>query len=369
MTTAGKVQRKWPWVLLGVAVAGLVVVPAAATFYTHVSSYRRPPAFRDAADITYADVDAATHPRREVSFPSGDVTLAGYVYPASGDGAPSEKPVGLAIVVHGLNSNADKMLPLITYFQERGWTVFAFDGTGAGASGGDSVRGLNQQRLDLEAAVAYIADQPDLASLPCVLVGHSMGGHAVTSAFADGIDQQLDIRAAVAFSAFNSGIETTDVLFDTYAGPVAPLLKPWVWVAYHATFGPAADVTAVDGVNATSTPFMCVYGTDDEAVPAWRSGIPAHASQITNPNVELVEVADQYRNTHSTLWLTSDSARYALETWDKRDALLASISGDPMADPGYREFVQSVDKNRMARTDPDLMRRVESFCRERAKSV
>ena len=91
-------------------------------------------------------------PRQEVSFPSGGVTLAGYVYPAQNTGAP----VGLAIIVHGLNSNADKMLPLITYYQERGWTCFAFDGTGAGASEGDSVRGLNQQRLDLEAAISYV---------------------------------------------------------------------------------------------------------------------------------------------------------------------------------------------------------------------
>ena len=37
-------------------------------------------------------------------------------------------------------------------YQEHGWTCFAFDGMGAGKSGGDSVRGLNQQRLDLEAA-------------------------------------------------------------------------------------------------------------------------------------------------------------------------------------------------------------------------
>lgn len=357
----GTKRRRWPWVVLGAAVVGLAVVPAAATFYMHAQSYARPPAFRDAADITYADVDATLHPRREVRFPSGDATLAGYLYPAQG----AEEPVGLAVVVHGLNSNADKMLPLITYFQDRGWTVFAFDGTGAGASEGDSVRGLNQQRLDLEAAISYLAGQPDLAGLPCVLVGHSMGGHAVTSAFADGIDQQLDIRAAVAFSAFDSGIETTDVLFDEYAAPVAPLLKPWVWVAYHATFGPAADVTAIDGINATSTPLMCVYGTKDEAVPAWKSGIPAHASQITNPNVQLVEVAEEYRNTHSTLWLTADSARYALETWDRRDELLGSIDGDPMEDPGYQAFVAGVDKARMTQTDPTLMRQVETFCRER----
>lgn len=365
MANSMKRHRRWPWVLLGVAVAGLVVVPAVATFCTHAQSYARPPAYRDAADITYADVDAATHPRQEVSFSSGDVTLAGYVYPAQGLNAPSDKPVGLAIIVHGLNSRADKMLPLITYYQDRGWTVFAFDGTGAGASGGDSVRGLNQQRLDLEAAISYVASQPDLAGLPCVLVGHSMGGHAVTSAFADGIDQQLDIRAVVAFSAFNSSIETTDVLFDTYAAPVAPLLKPWVWVAYHATFGSAADVTAVDGINATDTPFLCVYGTQDEAVPPWQSGIPAHAAQITNPNVQLVEVADQYRNTHSTLWLTADSARYALETWDRRDALLSSINGDPMSNLGYQGFIASVDKARMTQTDPSLMQEVETFCRKR----
>lgn len=363
MANGMKKRRKWPWALLGVVVVVLVVLPAAATFYVHSASYARPPAYRDAADIAYADVDSAAHPRQEVFFPSGGETLAGYLYPAQGLDDPADAPVGLAIIAHGLNSNADKMLPLITYFQDRGWTVFAFDGTGAGASGGDSVRGLNQQCLDLEAAISYIASQPDLASLPCVLVGHSMGGHAVTSAFADGIDQQLDIRAAVAFSAFNSGIETTDVLFDEYAAPVAPLLKPWVWVAYHAAFGPAADVTAVDGINATSTPFMCVYGTEDEAVPAWKSGIPAHASEITNPNVQLVEVSDQYRNTHSTLWLTADSARYALETWDKRDALLNSMEGDPMESPEYQEFIASVDKDRMTQTDPDLMQQVESFCR------
>ena len=35
------------------------------------------------------------------------------------------------------------------FAQEHGWTCFAFDGMGAGKSGGDSVRGLNQQRLDL----------------------------------------------------------------------------------------------------------------------------------------------------------------------------------------------------------------------------
>lgn len=355
-----KAKRRWLIAIAAIVASFLIVIPGIMMAISNHNSYGRNTSTEDAVTLRYSDLDPAANPREEVTFPSGGAQLQGYIFPAQG----VDKPVGLEVFVHGLNSDADTMLPLVTYYQQRGWTCFSFDCTGSGKSGGDAVRGLCQHRFDLEAALSSASSRDDLGSMPTVLIGHSMGGHAVTSAFADDIADAMDIRAVVALSAFDSANETTDVLLSTYMGPSSLLFVPHVWMQNYLAFGSASETTAIDGINATDTPFICVYGTEDEAVPPFKSGIPAHASQITNPNVQLVEVSEEPRNTHSALWFTADTARYVQDLWSERDTLRKEY-GTPLTGGVYQNLLAHVDKQRASQTDPALMGRIEAFCREK----
>jgi len=337
-----------------VAIAATAVVPMAITFFSAGQIFGRSVADKDTVDMRYADYDATTYPRTTVTFPCGGVTLTGYRFDAAA-------PKGLVILAHGLNSSADTLLPLATYFYDHGWSVLSFDGTGVAASEGGSIRGLGQRRVDLRAAIDWVRTQDDLAGLPLVLVGHSMGGYAVNAVLAD--EQGADVRGVVSFAALNSPIETTDAAYASSLGPLAALFVPSVRIYNYVTFGADAATTAVDGINATDAPVMVVYGTGDEYVPPTQTGILGHADEITNPQVEFVEVGEAYRNTHSTLWYSTDSAQYALETWARRDELRQEY-GTPLPANVYDELLATVDKSRMGRVDEQLMARVEQFLQD-----
>ena len=122
--------------------------------------------------MTWEDVDKNRYPREELYFHSGKNRLQGFVY-----GAANNK--GLVVISQGLGNNADSYLPMIMFFADKGWRVFAFNNTGVAGSEGKSTRGLYQSLVDLNAALKFIASSSALGGLPVLLLGHSWGGFAV----------------------------------------------------------------------------------------------------------------------------------------------------------------------------------------------
>jgi len=307
--------------------------------------------------IGYSDIDPGRYPRTQVVFQSGDANLKGYIYNAS------DTAEGLILIAHGIASGADSYLPEIMYFVDNNWCVFAFDGTGTRDSEGKGIRGLPQTKLDVRAALSYINSNTALNGYPIVLYGQSMGGYAVTSVLEDRI---YDISAVVCVSGFNSPLDIMYWQSKSVAGFCADIMYPFFYLYEKMLFGKDANAAAIDGINATDTPVMIVYGTADETVPSDIVGIPAYRDKITNKNVIFNECDVEFRNRHATVQLTQKAAKYLYEKRAELDELLSRY-GNKIPETEWSAFYNGIDKERMNEIDTGYMWSVLDFYRKNTK--
>jgi pimeloyl-ACP methyl ester carboxylesterase len=300
--------------------------------------------------LNYNDIDSGKYPRQIINFKSGANMLQGYVY-------GHENTKGLIIIAPGIASGADSYLAETMYFVDNGWRVFAFDGTGTRKSEGKGIRGLTQTKIDLGAALEYIEQDAEFANLPIMLYGHSMGGYAVTAILKTHKD---DIAAVMCVSGFNSPIDTMYAQAKAVTGFYANIEYLYIWLYNTAIFCKDANITAVDGINATDTPVMIIYGTADDIVPYDSIGIYAYRQKITNPNVTFVACDENFRNGHDTMQLTAVAAKY---TFQKREELadLHEQYGDIIPEDVFSDFYSSIDKNAMNSLDLEYMSMIQTF--------
>ncbi len=257
----------------------------------------------NAFELTYDDIDSAAYPREEIRFPSGGNSLFGCVYRPKGESA------GLVMVLNGMNSCIDRHLPEILCFVDSGFSVMTFENTGVDRSEGENTVGLSQARLDTAAAIAYVSADKALSKLPLVLYGHSLGGYAAAAALAD----SPEVRAAVCLAGFDSPNENMHYSAKKYVGILADLQYPFMCLQNFFLFGDKADLSAVSAINQSQKPVMIIGGNSDETVPPEIS-ILSKADKITNPNAVTLEITEEYRGEHSTLWLSRDAAKYLCES-------------------------------------------------------
>jgi len=114
-----------------------------------------------------------------ITFPSGDITMAGSLVVPDGD---EPHPTALLIAGSGpldRDANHKKMAlnlsrDLAQVLADAGWASLRFDKRGIGESGGDYMSaGLFDELADVEAAYDWLHEQP--STEPVVAVGHSVG--------------------------------------------------------------------------------------------------------------------------------------------------------------------------------------------------
>lgn len=119
----------------------------------------------------------------EVSFESGDITIAGTLAIPAG-----EEPLPAALFLHGSgpvdrDGNAAN-LPMDAYRQlahglaEAGIASLRFDKRGVGASGGDAAIASRTDLVDdASAALGFLKDRPEIDASRILVVGHSEGAY------------------------------------------------------------------------------------------------------------------------------------------------------------------------------------------------
>ena len=326
-----------------------IILLAAVIIYIALSLCLSPLIYRTIfASIRESDLNfdypyeaiADTVPRETVSFLSGENTLRGYIYHAAA-------PKATVIVANGIGSDADAHLPETLYFLEHGYNILTYDGTGVGRSDGESIVGLPQMRLDLLAAIDYLAG---ISGLPIVLYGHSAGGYAAAA-----VSDNKAVRAAVTVAAFNSPVETMRHMSHRYAGLLSETGMPFLLLAHRGTFGEDGFIEAIDVINATNTPVAVFYGDHDKTVDPAIS-LYEKRGDVTNPNAVFI----QMNGGHSDLWLTQRAADYRDIVRADFDALSVQYGRD-IPDEIMTDFSEGIDRKCANELNAGFMEEVIAF--------
>jgi len=227
--------------------------------------------------LLWHEIDQTKYSREEVRFYSGKNQLQGFIY-----GGANNK--GLVVISHGLGGTADGYFPMIMYFVDQGWRVFAFNNTGVSGSEGKNMRGFPQSVIDLDAALHYVKESNTLKELPVMLVGHSWSGYAVCAV----LNYKHQISAVVSFAAFNEGRELLKEVGISSAGIFYYIAHPHFWAIERFRFGNTMNFSAVNGINKTVIPVMIVHCSNDALISPQTTSIYTHRKKITNPYVEII---------------------------------------------------------------------------------
>src|SRR5215212_783071 len=139
----------------------LLPIAGAATFIAAHPPRRRPRRTPAALGLEY----------EALPLPSLDGTrLAAWWVPAA-------KPArGAVVICHGYACNREQGLPCLPAFLQAGYHALLFDFRAHGESDGRKTGIGHDEVSDLLGAVAWLNAHPDMAGLPIVAMGFSMGG-------------------------------------------------------------------------------------------------------------------------------------------------------------------------------------------------
>lgn len=214
--------------------------------------------------------------RQTVTYASGKNELTGQLYKNDNDRYDT-----LIVIAPGFNACADSYLNQIKSLLGLGWSVFIFDVTGSGKSGGDSTVGFPQEINDLDSTLKYIENNDRFGYNNIVLMGHSRGGYAVGCALGLG----YDISAAVTISGINSAMEGVIGSAKRYVGPLAYGNYGFLWLYQTMLFGAeTTNMRAAEEISKSDVATLIIHGADDRIVPIDKFSLYAHKDEIENKN-------------------------------------------------------------------------------------
>lgn len=203
-------------------------------------------------------------PWREVRLPTANgKSLYGWFIPAG-----ARRPA--LVVMHGWGGNAEMMLPLAAPLYAAGYSLLLVDARCHGQSDGDSFASLPRFAEDIDAALVWLAGQPEADPLALGIVGHSVGAGAALLV----ASRRHDVRAVVSLAAFAHPATMMRRWLATMHIPYWPLgayILAYVQRVIGHRFGAIAPCHTIARV---ACPVLLVHGLADDTVPV------AEAQQI-----------------------------------------------------------------------------------------
>ena len=281
-------------------------------------------------------------PREQMYFTSGDVELCGYYYPC-------DNPLGLVVFAHGYRAGADDYLALISEIVHSGYALFTYDVRGTYSSGGDSVVGMCQSLLDIDAALDFITSDEKYNDMPIFLIGHSWGGYAVSSVLA----LHPEVSACVCIAPMADGATVMVEMAEIYAGEIVNVSKPVFDIYQEYLFGEYTNYNAVYGINSTDIPILIAQGVDDDVITMDKLSITAFSDLITNPNVEYY-YADGLQGGHSEILYSTEALEYREQISTELSRLTDELGRELTAEE-MSEFYSKVDHDLYSDINPELL--------------
>jgi len=240
---------KWLWLLLPIFLVG--------GFLALNFAIRR--------GLTAARVVESAEPNglawREVRLPTANhKTLFGWFIPV--DALPA-LPVPALVVMHGWGGNAEMMLPLAAPLHHAGYALLLVDARCHGRSDGDTFASLPRFAEDIEAALGWLAAQPEVDGRCLGVIGHSVGAGAALLA----ASRLPSIQAVVSLAAFAHPARMMRRWLAAKRIPYWPL-GAYILAYVQRVIGYRFAVIAPCNTLARVTcPVLLVHGEEDETVP------------------------------------------------------------------------------------------------------
>lgn len=196
-------------------------------------------------------------PWREARLPTvNGKHLFGWFIPA-GERAPA------LVVMHGWGGNAGMMLPLAAPLHEHGYALLLVDARCHGQSDDDSFASLPRFAEDIDAALAWLAGQPEVDAARLGVIGHSVGAGAALLA----ASRRRDLRAVVSLAAF---AHPAGMMRRWLASKRIP---HWPFGAYILAYVQRVigfrfdDIAPCHTIARVTCPVLLVHGLEDDTVP------------------------------------------------------------------------------------------------------
>lgn len=198
-------------------------------------------------------------PLAEVRFDSrSDSTLSGWLISSSSSCAA-------VVLMHGIRANRRSMLGRARFLFEAGYDVLLFDFQAHGESSGEQITFGYLEKLDAEAAVAYMkAVRPNAR---VAVIGTSLGGvAAILSA------PNLDADAVIVEAVYPTIERAAQNRLSLQFGVLAELLAPALLIQMNARlgFGPE-ELRPIDHIASLGAPVFVIAGSDDQRTLAAES--------------------------------------------------------------------------------------------------
>ena len=265
------------------------------------------------------ELTAMVDARTTVAYPSGNNQLTGYLYRSDSENDRQ----ALVLLAPGFHAEADDYLWQIKSLLDYGWSVFAFDATGSGESGGESAVGFPQEIYDIDATLKYVENCDRFGYNDIVLFGHSRGGYAACCA----LSFEHDIAAVVTVSGINSAMEGVIGAATAYVGPLAYGNYGFLWLYQAMLFdAETVNITADEAISQSDVPVLVVHGSDDEQVPMDRFSIISHRDEIDSDAVTYRICDKPEQNGHTSLLFDEDGTANRALMADIHAFLVQSIS-------------------------------------------
>ncbi len=307
--------------------------------------------------LEYEDY-APNYPREEFALESGKNNINCYYYGVENKG-------GLIIVCPGIRNGADSMLAETMRFVNAGYKVISFDPTGTWSSEGDSIVGLTQEYLDLDALLDYVESKEEFKDSSIYLYGFSSGGYAAACML--GSDHY--ITAAVSISSYDNPLDVLDEWTRASLGLLSGrIAKPYIALYNFFKFGTYSNMSASKEISSSDTPIMIFHGDNDGTVSYNFSSIYSHLGEVSNPNARFITCDKLLQNDHSTMFLSSDAIEYRMRVTQQESDLINQYGGAVPADVAEEHYAE-VDYDRMNRLDDDFMNAVISFFDQNKKEA
>lgn len=193
---------------------------------------------------------------KEYTFSNKKGYLKGYLY----ENKNSNK---LIIFAHGLLSEHKNYMTIYERLYQEGYSVFTFDGTGAGKSSGKGIKSLYQAVEDLKVILKEINTWDEYEEI--ALIGHSLGAYSITMLSKE---YKEKVKKVIAFSGFK---DRKEILNKTSMNRIPKFLK-WCLMPWMNLFETLAHPIKKDEVylniqDTKNIHYFFLHSLDDHVVP------------------------------------------------------------------------------------------------------